>query len=752
MLSVPLEAVPVAVAHLPPDPAAPIVVNPRFATLLRALDLVELPEPLTYAGLLEALLVVADGPAAELSEGVEGRLAALESGREDTFVLRRRGVWAVELSLAPQPGGGGLLAATDRSEAERRDALFADAEQMSRSGAWELDLTTGKIGFSEGAWRVFGPGSEEVMSDLSRWIELVHPEDRAHMQAAVAHSLDTLEPYDTDYRVFSTDGRAVHIAAKGKIVAVEDGKPLRARGIFQDITSIKEAEAKLRASEARFRAIVDNSLDVISLIDPQGLITFLSPSIRDTLGYEVDALLGRSAFEFLHEEDVPRAQQALQRVVASPGQREMVELRFRHADGNWRHIEVIAVSMLDDPAIGAVVINTREVTFRRQSEERLRQAQRMQVVGQLTSGVAHDFNNLLAVVLGNLEMLAMDLPESSELVELAQHAIEAVDRGRSLTQRLLAFSRQQALEPKPVDLNQLVGIVEQMVSRTLDATISVEVTRSAGLWTCEIDAPQLENALLNLCVNARDAMPDGGRLTIETANARFDEEYAAQLEDVPPGQYVMVAVTDTGSGMSPEVCEHAFEPFYSTKRESGRNSGLGLSMVYGFVRQSRGHVRIYSELGEGTTVKIYLPRTEAKASRPPLLEDPRVEPGRGERVLVVEDDPDLLRVVTALLEELRYTVVEVSCGDDAIEVLKRRDDVDVLLTDVVVPGELRGRALAEAALALRPGLRVLFMSGYTENSIIHQGRLDPDVVLLRKPFRKKDLARKLRSVLDGGGS
>ncbi len=391
---------------------------------------------------------------------------------------------------------------------------------------------------------------------------------------------------------------------------------------------------------------------------------------------------------------------------------------------------------------------TREL---REREEALRQAQKMEVVGQLTGGVAHDFNNLLQVVVGNLEILQRNLPEEAgRLRRAAENAMSGARRAATLTQRLLAFSRRQPLDPRPLDVNRLLNDMSDMLHRTLGETIAVETVLAAGLWRVEADANQLENAILNLAVNARDAMPNGGKLTIETANARIDEAYAATHIEVSPGQYVVICVTDTGVGMEKATIARAFEPFFTTK-EPGKGTGLGLSMVYGFVKQSGGHVKIYSELGIGTTVKIYLPRLTSGVTE----EEPRAaaiipEGSREETILVIEDDDDVRTYSVEILRELGYRVIEAHDGPAALRLLQRQSHVDLLFSDVVLPGGMDGAEIARQAVALRPGLKVLFTTGYARDAIVHHGRLDRGVQLITKPFTYADLARKVRDVLDAG--
>ena len=396
----------------------------------------------------------------------------------------------------------------------------------------------------------------------------------------------------------------------------------------------------------------------------------------------------------------------------------------------------------------------REVADRteqlRASEEMVRQAQKMEAVGQLTGGVAHDFNNILQVIVGNLEVIRRLVPaDAGRIQRSVEQAANGARQAASLTQRLLAFSRRQPLDPKPIDVNSLVGGMSDLLNRSLGETISVETVRGAGLWKIEADPNALESAMLNLAVNARDAMPEGGRLTVETMNAYVDDAYALSHAEVVPGQYVLIAISDTGMGMDADTVKHAFEPFFTTK-PVGQGTGLGLSQVYGFVKQSGGHVKIYSEVGRGTTIKIYLPRVvhaTEEADVPPSIPVP--EGSVQETILVVEDDEGVRTYSVGVLRELGYHVVEAHDGPSALRLLEDQRPVALLFTDVVLPGGMTGAQLAAQARALRPGLKVLFTTGYARNAIFHHGRLDKGVQLITKPFSFADLAAKVRDVLDG---
>ena len=429
-----------------------------------------------------------------------------------------------------------------------------------------------------------------------------------------------------------------------------------------------------------------------------------------------------------------------------------------NVDVSERKRAMVQLNAFTETLAEAVKERTRELeqqnAARIKAEELLRQSQKMEAVGQLTGGVAHDFNNLLTIVMGGLDMIGRQIPvlappaAAERVVRARDMALHGVQRAVTLTNRLLAFSRQQPLDPKSIDANKLIGPICEFLRRSLGEQISLEFVLAVGLWRTCADSNQLENALLNLTLNARDAMPNGGKVTIETANCYLDESYVHSLpEPVAVGQYVMIAVADTGSGMDESTAQRVFEPFFTTKAV-GKGTGLGLSQVYGFVRQSSGHVSLYSELGEGTTVKIYLPRFIGAEDQ--VDDDQRAtnQPNGTETVLVVEDDEELRTYAVESLTELGYCVLSASNAKAALEVLKREDLVHLLFTDVVMPGGVNGRQLADEAVRIRPALKVLFTTGYTRNAIVHHGRLDAGVELLSKPYSFDDLSAKVRTVLD----
>lgn len=584
-------------------------------------------------------------------------------------------------------------------------------------------------GFEAARAIVVTDGGREVMDAIRSRIDgmIAQQEDQAQASRQI------LDRSTTDARF-----TALLTAALGLIVAIVGGTVMG-----RNFGRLQSAESSLKEQASLLQTTLDNTREGVAAFDPEkGLIAW-NPRFFEFAGYPGDfPRLGRPFSEFL-DFDRKRSDRIFDSGDddAGAGLEQMSKLKQRARIGG-RELECAHKAT----QTGGIIMTCSDVTERLQMERVARQAQKMQAIGHLTGGVAHDFNNLLQVVASNLDLMSRHLNDPDLVKTHIDHAIIAAERGARLTRDLLAFARRQPLEPVVINLGKRVRAMSDLLHRTLGETIEIETIVDAGLWNTFVDVNHVENAILNLAVNARDAMSGGGKLTIELANAVLDEDYSRWHDEVTPGQYVMLAVTDTGAGMAPDIASRAFEPFFTTKPE-GEGTGLGLSMVYGFVKQSSGHAKIYSEVGHGTTIKIYLPRSR----RPEELAAPAdTQPPKGgnECILLVEDDEDVRRAVAEMTRGLGYQVREAKDGEAALRLLESGAKVDLLFTDVVMSGSVSGLSLAHRAQEILPGLAVLFTSGYTENAIIHHGRLDEGVHLLSKPYRETELNRKLRAVLD----
>jgi signal transduction histidine kinase/CheY-like chemotaxis protein len=510
----------------------------------------------------------------------------------------------------------------------------------------------------------------------------------------------------------------------------------------------RKKEEELRWRTAFFEAQVDSSIDGVLVVDSHGKKILHNQRLNDMLKIPTN---------ISDDDDYAHQFQFVSTLIKNPDQyREKINYLNSHPDEISRdEVELTDGTILDrysspvrDKALNYYgrIWTFHDITERRQLEEKFRQSQKMDAIGQLTGGIAHDFNNLLTVILGCSEVIGDEVKENPRLRKMADMILGAAQRGADLTHRMLAFGRRQALQPRSVNVNQLILNLEGMLRHTLREAIELDVSRSGESLDALVDPAELESALLNLCINAQDAMPDGGKLLIETGYAFLDSNYAAQNADVRPGQYILVSVSDTGTGISPEIMDRVFEPFFTTK-EVGKGTGLGLSMVYGFAKQSQGHVKIYSEVGFGTSVKLYLPKADRTGDQVEQVQSSVTDLRGVEFILLVEDD-DLVRdFALAQLTDLGYRVLEAANGNDALKILQEHKDIDLLFTDVVMPGGMNGYELAQEACRLRPMLNVLYTSGYVENAIMHRGMLDKDVQLLSKPYSRMELATKIRQAL-----
>ncbi len=589
------------------------------------------------------------------------------------------------------------------------------------------------------------------------WTRIAHPDDLPIIQERWTAALKSGEPYQIEARIRQWDGQFRWHLCRASAVYGSSGELQVWVGANTDIEEQKVSERALATLNESLEKEVTRrtadrdrmwrlSTDVMLVADFHATIIAVNPAWTTLTGWEQSELVGHSFMSFVHPDDHGATIDEVAHLES--GARTLrFENRYRRKDGSYCALSWTAVpedGMIH--AVGRDVTGDREAAAAlRRTEVALQQAQKMETVGKLTGGIAHDFNNLLQVIAGNLQLLARDVAGNERAERRVNNALGGVSRGAKLASHLLAFGRRQVLEPRVLNVGRFLSGMDDMMRRTIGEAIDIELVSAGGLWNTLVDPAQLENAVLNLVINARDAMEGHGKLTVEVGNAYLDEAYAADHADVAKGQYVMIGVTDTGTGIPADVLSQVFEPFFSTKPE-GKGTGLGLSMVYGFVKQSGGHVKIYSEVGFGTSVKLYLPRVQQQEDAIAPAEAPPVR-GGSETILVAEDDDQVRATVVDTLTELGYTVLRARDATTALNIIESGVAIDMLFTDVVMPGPMRSPELARRAKEIIPDLAVLFTSGYTENAIVHGGRLDQGVELIGKPYTREALARRIRHML-----
>ena len=640
-------------------------------------------------------------------------------------------------------------------ESRQSEERLVKAQKIAHLGYYRLDVPTGSWTSSKILDDVFGIG-DDYRKDLEGWSLLVHPEERQSMADYFLNDvLEKKEPFNREYRIVRRSDRCIRwVHGLGKVEYDSRGKPVIMVGTIQDITERKRTEVALRESEERLRVILDSTDDGILAVDASGKTIFsnrrfaklwrIPQSLADT--GDDNAMLD-FVLEQLGDPDG-----FLRKVKRLYGTTDLDNDTILFKDG--RFFERYTMPMMDDGSVIGRLWSFRDITDRKQAEEekeklrgQLQQAMKMEAVGRLAGGVAHDFNNLLTAIMGNVSLALMKLSPSDPAGGLLAEANKAAESAASLTQQLLAFSRKQIIKPKVLDLNILIADMNKMLVRLIGENIDLKTVPGEDLGSVKVDAGQFEQILVNLAVNARDAMPEGGMLFIETANVDLDEEYCAKHPYVCPGRFVMLAVNDTGHGMSEEVKIQIFEPFFTTKPK-GTGTGLGLATIYGVVKQANGSIEVYSEVGKGTTFKIYLPRVEGEAARTPESSLPMELLEGSETVLLVEDEKIVRDLGVRILERSGYRVMQAGNGDEAIALaMEYGERIDLLLTDVVMPG-MHGRELANRLTCIHPETRVLFTSGYTDNAIVHHGVLDEGVSFIGKPYSPSALAKKVRDVLD----
>jgi PAS domain S-box-containing protein len=686
------------------------------------------------------------------------RVLAGEKARdiEATFVAKDGRAVLVEGSASCRFADGEPVATYgifhDVTERRRTEAALRESEETFRS-AFEHAAIGRAMATPDGRFirvnrafrRMLGYAEGELLS--KSWRDVTHPGD---MERSLENARRLLEgkaaSFDTEERLLCKDGREAWVHLNVVMIRDGEGKPLHFVGDVVDVTERRRAAEALRGSEQKYRALVENTKDVAYSTDAEGRLTFLGPQAA-RYGIDPDEAVSRSLLEFVAPEDRERIAGEFQRTMTT-GEEFPTEFRIVGADGreHWFEDEGRVLRNASGEAIG-VSGALRDVTERKQLEDQFRQAQKLEAVGRLAGGVAHDFNNMLGAIIGYADLILPVLEERDPLRSDIEHIKNAADRAAGLTRQLLAFSRKQALEPRVLGLNDVIVNLEKMLHRLIGEDIELRTALAEDLGRVKADPGQVDQVIMNLAVNARDAMPEGGMLTIETANVELDEEYARSHVGVKSGPYVMLAVSDTGCGMDEATRSRIFEPFFTTK-EVGKGTGLGLSTVYGIVKQSGGNIWVYSEPGKGTTFKLYFPLVE-EAAEPEKAKKPAETRARGrETVLVVEDEDVLRGLVRRMLGLLDYEVLEAASGGDAFLLCERhKEPIHLMITDVVMP-QMGGRQLAERVASLHPEMKVLYMSGYTDDAIVHHGVLEPGTPFLQKPFTASSLARTVRKVLD----
>ncbi len=721
-------------------------------------------------------------------EDVAGRVPESEITRaqsdgravDERWHLKRDGsrFWGSGLTMRLDDGGF-LKMFRDRTAEHEAEAALRASEERFRLMAdvaphimW-ITEGNGRSTYFNKRWEEYTGGGWPPTAEETA-ATMLHPDDAAPTMAAFNAARAPGGVFEVEHRIRSKSGEYRWFLVRGEALRDPDTQDvIRWHGASVDIHDRREVEAALRHSEGQLRALnADLEAEVAArtaertrtwevspdLLSVTGLADAcfeqVNPAWEAVLGWRAAELQGRPFADFIHPDDLARSMEAFGQL--RHGEPVLnFENRYRCKDGSWRWLSWVAV-----PEGGRLYSSTRDVTAAREqsealaeAEEALRQSQKMEAVGHLTGGLAHDFNNLLAGISGSLELIGKRISQG-RVAEVDRYLVGARDsttRAAALTHRLLAFSRRQTLAPKPTAAGLLVAGMEDLIRRAVGPEIEIECVLGKDVWAVEVDPNQLENALLNLAINARDAMPDGGRITIETANRDLDGR-GATVPGLPPGQYLALRVSDTGTGMAPEVIARAFDPFFTTK-PIGLGTGLGLSMVYGFARQSGGQARIHSKVGQGTTVSLYLPRylgdAEPVETEAAAVPDEAARVSHGETVLVIDDEPLVRMLVVDALTEMGYVAIEAPDGTEGLKVLRSKARVDLLVTDVGLPGGLNGRQVADAARSLRPGLPVLFITGYADTALLGHGHLDPGMHIVTKPFGVDDVGRRIRAILAG---
>jgi PAS domain S-box-containing protein len=647
----------------------------------------------------------------------------------------------------------GVLQDISRSKQDQRTALEVEqrwerAIRGTLDGLYEWDLLTGHVWYASRFRDIIGCGDVNFANTFQAFQNVLHAEDRVAVLSKIRAHLENQSRLDTRCRVVTRKGNIVWCRLRGDAERDASGRPTRLAGSLSDISAQIEAEKALTRSQDFYGTVLDSLPLFVAYADRDERILyanrmfqqFFAVPLADSRGRIIKDVIGDRRYGAIG----PYVREALQ------GKTLEGQGRYRDAAGKQIELEAAFIPHFDDNGeLQGCFVAARDITEKRLLEAELRQSQKMEAVGRLTGGIAHDFNNLLSVIIGNMQLLTRSLHQTPRLLRQAETALNAAMRGGELIKRLLAFARQQVLEPRNVDLNALIGGMYELLRRSLTGDIEIQSQLAADTWFTRADPGQLENAVLNLVINARDAMPGGGVITIATRNVTIGADRQPREDGLTPGEYALVEVADTGAGMSNETLKRVFEPFFTTK-EVGKGSGLGLSMVYGFVKQSGGHVHIASAPQQGTKVQLYFPRSLADADA--TIPEGTVQedlPRGHETILVVEDNAEVRGTTVEILTSLGYRVHEAANGPQALERFMRHPDIALVFTDIMLPGGLLGPQLVEKLTERRPELKVLLTSGFSDSSLMHRSVLDGSVVLLPKPYQLEELARRVRGLLDG---
>jgi PAS domain S-box-containing protein len=646
---------------------------------------------------------------------------------------------------------------TKRKQAENKtlhsEKRLKEAQRIAQVGDYDWDPVADEVTWSEQLYRIFSLDPSMPPPDYQGQLQLYHPEDAMQLNEAVSKALKDNTPYELELRRTNPDGQEIHLLARGETEIDQFGRVIRLYGSVQDITARKVYERRLLTSEERFRSLFENAPFPYQSLDKKGCFLEVNRRWLDHLGYSREEVIGKSFGDFLHpdwqdhfKENFPQFK--------SIGEVLGIEFQLKKKDGTfvWVAFDGKIRKDVDGEFIQThCVFNDISEQKRLQDKvktqnEALNQSQRLQAVGRLAGGIAHDFNNMLSIILGHAELAMESLDRSDPLYGDMEEIYQAAIRSADITRQLLAFARKQTVAPKVLNLNDNIGSMIKMLRHLIGENIDFSWGPATELWTVKIDPSQVDQILANLCVNARDAITDIGKVTIETKNVEFDEAYCADHPETFLGDYIMLAVSDDGCGIVPEVIDQVFEPFFTTK-EIGKGTGLGLATVYGIVKQNNGFINVYSEPNKGTTIRVYLPRhvQTVKEQKKSVPETPM---SKGETILLVEDDASILKLGVRIIERMGYKLIATTSPKKAQRMAEKYSgQIDLLITDVVMP-EMNGRELSEQLKLLYPQIKILFMSGYTANVIAHRGILDEGINFISKPFSPKEIAIKIRDVLD----